>query len=265
MNRLYIHSVGIIAPGMDTWLEAATILRGEKRYEKTEVPKFTPNLLRPNERRRTTSLIKLALQVGEQAIENADISADQVSSVFASSEGDIDIVDKICHALTLPDRPVSPTHFHNSVHNAPAGYWAIATGSHLPSISMSAGAGTLVGGLLEAAGLCATENTPTILVCYDYPPPEILKSKISIDESFGCAFVMSGTARENSMAQIQLELINSDEQTCLTADPALESLRLCNPTARILPLLQAIACKQQQTVVLPYLDEQKLQVSCSPC
>lgn len=265
MDSIYIHSIGIIAPGMDTWLEAATILRGEKRYEKTEVPKFTPHLLRPNERRRTTSLIKLALQVGEQAIENAAINADQVCSVFASSEGDIDIVDKICHALTLPDRPVSPTHFHNSVHNAPAGYWAIATGSHLPSISISSGAGTLVGGLLEAAALCVAENAATILVCYDYPPPEILQSKIPIDEPFGCAFIMSATAGENSLAQLQLELISSDEETRFTTDPALESLRQCNPTARALPLLHAIACHQSQTVVLPYLEERKLQVSCTPC
>jgi hypothetical protein len=263
MNELYVYGIGLTAPGMHTWVEGAAILRGDKLYESTELPAFTPHLLRPNERRRTTALIKLALQVAEQAVENSEVAAESLCSVFASSEGDIHIVDKICDALTQPDRPVSPTHFHNSVHNAPAGYWAIATNCQRPSVSMSSGPGSFAGGLLEAAGLSAVEQCPSLMLSYDLPAPERLKSVIPIEEAFGCGLVIGSESREHSLAKIQLSL-NTDEETTLD-DNALEALRLSNPAAQGLPLLQAIACKHTQTVVLPYLDGQTLSVTCSPC
>jgi hypothetical protein len=262
MTDIYVYGIGLTAPGMHTWLEGASILRGDKFYDKTELPAFTPHLLRPNERRRTTALIKLALQVAEQAVENSDISADTLCSVFASSEGDIAIVDKICEALTLADRPVSPTHFHNSVHNAPAGYWAIATGCQQPSVSMSAGPGSFAGGLLEAAGLCAVEQCPTLLLSYDLPAPDTLQPVIAIQEAFGSGLVLGSESGGRNLAKIQLTL-TSAEQTTLE-DTAIEALRLSNPAAQALPLLKAIACQQSQTVELPYLDGQTLSVSCTP-
>lgn len=263
MNDIYVYGIGLTAAGMSTWMEGAAILRGDKYYDKTELPAFTPHLLRPNERRRTTALIKLALHVAEQATEHCALGVENLCSVFSSSEGDIFIVDKICDALTLADRPVSPTHFHNSVHNAPAGYWAIATGSQLASTSMSAGAGSFAGGLMEAAGLSAVEQLPTLLVSYDLPPPENLEPLIPITEAFGSAMIVGSEARENSLAKLQLA-INPEDESKLS-DSALETLRLSNPAARALPLFQAIACKKSQTVVLPYLDGQNLSVTCSPC
>jgi len=264
MNDIYIHGIGLIAPGMRTWTEAAAVFRGDILYEETELPAFSPNLLRPNERRRTTALIKLALQVAEQAVDHSTTAPEQTCTVFSSSEGDIDIVDKICSALTEPDRPVSPTNFHNSVHNAPAGYWAIATGCQLASISMSAGPGSFVGGLLEAASISAVEKSPTLLVSYDLPPPEILMPMIPIQKPFGSAMVISGDSKAGSVARLQLQLTAADEETTLS-DPVLEALRLSNPAARALPLLKAIASKHAQTVVLPYLQDQNLTVVCTPC
>jgi hypothetical protein len=263
MNDIYVYGIGLTAAGMSTWVEGAAILRGDRLYDKAELPAFTPHLLRHNERRRTTALIKLALQVAEQATDNSALSAQNLCSVFACSEGDIDIVDKICEALTMADRPVSPTHFHNSVHNAPAGYWAIATGSHLASISMSAGPGSYAGGLLEAAGLSTGEQCSTLLVSYDFPPPDSLKPLVPVEEAFGSALVVASQPGKNSLAKLQLAL-NPAEETTLS-DSALEALRLSNPAARALPILQAIACKQAQTVVLPYLDGQNLSVTCTPC
>ena len=49
--------------------------------------------------------------------------------VFASGNGDGITVGAILEMLTKPDGFVSPTQFHNSVHNAAAGYWSIGTGS----------------------------------------------------------------------------------------------------------------------------------------
>ena len=268
MKEIFVNGIGLAAPGMSTWLEGAAILRGDKLYEKTELPGFAPHLLRPNERRRTTTLIKLALQVAEQAMENSTIKPDNACSVFSSAEGDTDIIDKICLALTEPDRPVSPTHFHNSVHNAPAGYWAIATGCQLASISMSAGLGSYTGGLLEAASICMVEKSAALLVSYDLPPPDILKPFIPILEPFGSALITSPDPQAGSLVKLRLELSQSTDVTALE-DPKLEALRLSNPAAQALPLLKtiakAIAGKQTQTVVLPYLPGQSLTVVCTPC
>ena len=46
---------------------------------------------------------------------------------------------------------LSPTRFHNSVHNAPAGYWGIATGAHGPHrLRLCAYDASFAAGLLEA-------------------------------------------------------------------------------------------------------------------
>ncbi len=263
MKEIYVYGVGLTAPGMSTWIEGAAVLRGDKPFDKQPLPAITPNLLRPNERRRTTALIKLAMHVAEHAVEHAGVTPANLCSVFTSSEGDIDIVDKICDALTLVDRPVSPTHFHNSVHNAPAGYWAIATACQQPSVSMCAGPGSFAGGLLEAVGFCVEEHCPTLLVSYDLPPPETLEPVIPITEAFGNALVLGLEPREHCLAKLQLAR-GTDEPTAMR-DTGLEALRLSNPSARGLPLLKAIACKHNETVVLPYLSGQTLRVTCTPC
>ena len=49
------------------------------------------------------------------------------------------------------------------------------------------------------------------------------------------------------------------------SDPALEALRLGNPSARSLPLLSALARGEAATIVLPLLDHQMLRVRVQPC
>jgi len=46
---------------------------------------------------------------------------------------------------------------------------------------------------------------------------------------------------------------------------ALERLRLSNPAARSLPLLQRLAAGQTGMVALPYLPETRLELSVEPC
>ena len=74
-----------------------------------------------------------------------------------------DITHQICEALARPEREVSPTSFHNSVHNAPAGYWSIATGSRLASTSICAYDVSFAAGLLEAAAYATVEHQPVML------------------------------------------------------------------------------------------------------
>ena len=62
---------------------------------------------------------------------------------------------------------MSPTKFHNSVHNAAAGYWTIGTGCMAPSNSLSGYECSFAAGLLEAAAQCAADRRPVLLVGFD--------------------------------------------------------------------------------------------------
>jgi hypothetical protein len=55
----------------------------------------------------------------------AALLAAETASVFTSSGGDGDVIHHICETLTQPGREVLLTRFHNSVHNAPAGYYQL--------------------------------------------------------------------------------------------------------------------------------------------
>ena len=80
------------------------------------------------------------------------------AAVFGSSNGDAVVVHDILEALASADRPVSPTQFHNSVHNAAAGYWTIATGSHQPATCLGCHDHTLAASLLKAVAEVEAEQ-----------------------------------------------------------------------------------------------------------
>ena len=125
MKPVYINTLSIAAANMLGLNEAVPILTGQAQWQSAELPKLAPQLLPANERRRTTNYIKLALQVADEA----NLKDKQLAAVFASSNGDFQISNTICNTLAGEPKFISPTQFHNSVHNAPSGYWAIAANS----------------------------------------------------------------------------------------------------------------------------------------
>jgi hypothetical protein len=189
-------------------------------------------------------------------------------SVFASSGGDLGIVDRICCALGEPDRPVSPTHFHNSVHNAPAGYWAIGAGCRAGSLSLSGYDGSFAAGLLEAAALVASGDAPVLLVAYDTLPPASFAAARPIGAAFGVALALVPPGHEAGpvIARLHIGLVAADDGADgdPLADAALEALRLANPAARALPLLAAIARGAPATVRLPYIARRRLLARIEP-
>jgi hypothetical protein len=138
MITVFIEGVGIAGPGLDGWASARPVLAGLALYEPTP---FSPNpisWLPPAERRRAGTAVRLAIGAGREALAHAERDPATMAMVFTSSSGDNDTVHDILCVLATEKREVSPTRFHNSVHNAPAGYWAVATGSREPSTSLCA-------------------------------------------------------------------------------------------------------------------------------
>ena len=151
MMTLFIDGIGIFAPGMPDWPSARPILRdGAPVCDIPCLPPPASPLLPAAERRRAGASVNLALEIATQACRHANIDPAHLTTVFASSSGDPHVLSDICTTLAGPERELSPTRFHNSVHNAAAGYWHIAVQSHHPSTSIAWHRHTAGSGLLEA-------------------------------------------------------------------------------------------------------------------
>lgn len=262
-HSVFIDSIGLAAPGLPGWPAAQEILRGAQPYEIREMPRFAPSFLPPNERRRATRVGRLAFQAGEEAVAASDIPPEQLAAVFSSGGGDYEVMDRMCQALATSERMISPTDFHNSVHNAPAGYWSIATRSRQPSTSLSAYDSSFAAGLMEAFSLCREDDLPVLLVTYDIRPPAPLVYARPLVDDFSVALLLTPMQRPQSRASLQLDLADHPNESRV-ADATLEKLRCGNPAARALPLLVALARQESATLHLPYLKS-TLAVAVAPC
>ncbi len=263
MLDCYLHAIGLATPGLPDWRTATPVLQGVTTYEPVPLEKYKPELLPPNERRRATELVRMAFRVCEELMSSSAIPMADCASVFASSGGDYPIIDQICRSLCEQERLVSPTQFHNSVHNSAAGYWSIATGSRQPSTSLSAYDDSFVVGLLEAMCLCQQEQLPTLLAVYDIQPPYPLSGKRQIPVEFGVALLLTPTATGQDLAHLHLSQTDTTTPST-TSQPALETLRQANPAARSLPLLELIAQYKSGTLVFDCTNQQALQLTVQP-
>ncbi|MEJ0008028.1 MAG: beta-ketoacyl synthase chain length factor [Steroidobacteraceae bacterium] len=109
---------------MSTRLEVG--VAGFAVWNPTDASRPQPSLLPPNERRRAPDTVAVALEVAQAACLNAGRDPAQLPTVFASTYGDLAITDYMCSTLARAPLTLSPTRFHNSVHNAASGYWSIA-------------------------------------------------------------------------------------------------------------------------------------------
>lgn len=259
MITVRVLSVGLSAPGLPAWSEGAAVLRGERPYVPEAQAPYAPNLLPPNERRRATASVRQAFRAGEEAITGRDAAT--LATVFTSSDGDLSILNRICTALTTDERVVSPTDFHNSVHNAAAGYWGIATGSRAPSTTLAGYDGSFALGLLEAGTQVVTERHPVLLVAFDVPAPEPMRQVRTHDSIASCALWLLPTDAPGAESAVRLQLALTGEPETALGDAALEAARRGNPALRALPLLQLLAHGRSGRVVLPAAGAQQLAVS----
>jgi hypothetical protein len=258
----YLDGIGLIGPGLDNWPAARPILAGLAPYESRPLTVAAPQSLPPAERRRTGLAIKVALAVAQEACANGQLDARRLAAVFSSSGADNDNCDALCKTLASDDRHISPTRFHNSVHNAPAGYWGIASGAMTPATVLCAHDGSFGAGLLEALTQVAVEGWGTLLIAYDMPYPEPLHAKRPLPSAFGIALALMPERGAHSLARIEVGL--ADAEPDALAEPELEALRRAIPSARGLPLLQAVASCRAGTVVLDYLKPLSLAVTIEP-
>ena len=261
--RAYIEGIGLLGPGIDNWPDGRRVLAGEAAYapRPTELPPAAS--LPPSERRRASRAIKLALATGLEAITAAQLDPATLATVFSSSAGDGNNCHEICQALASNDRQISPTRFHNSVHNAPSGYWSIASGAMATSSVVCAYDASFGAGLLEALAQVVADGTRCVLVSYDTDYPEPLRTLRPVPDAFGIALVLAPQPGPRALARIDVGF--TDEAAARLAAQPLELLRRSIPAARGLTLLQGIARGGAVRVVVDYLEDIRLAVDLSPC
>jgi hypothetical protein len=254
----YLEGVGLLGPGIADWPQGVRVLTGEAPWDAAPTVIPTLTCLPSAERRRTGVPVRIALAAGLEATSRAGADPAQLPAIFSSSGGDGQNLHEICTALAAGERQLSPTRFHNSVHNAPSGYWGIATGATPASNALCAYDASFGAGLIEALTQAQVEQRPVLLVAYDAQYPEPLRSTRPIPDAFAVALLLAPTQRHAAFARLEVGF--SDAPAAKLPQSGLEALRRGIPAARSLPLLVELAQRRSGTVVLDYLTPRTLSV-----
>lgn len=237
--RVHVEGVGLWSPQLGDFDALRAWHAG------TAVPAPGPRppaaTLPANERRRAPESVLLAVEAAGQAVAMSGRRADQLACVFGSAFGDQAITDYMCETLARAPSELSPTRFHNSVHNAPAGYWTIATDCHAPSSAVCAYRDTVGAGLLESAMQVLADRTPVLFVCGDVAGAGALADMTGSTQAFACALVLAPETSPRTMATLALRV--SAGMDAGDAHPDLPAAWLdANATAAAaLPLLSLLA------------------------
>lgn len=262
----WIAGVGLWGPGLPGWAAGAPALAepGTRAFDDAGLPQAL--LMAAADRRRATPGTRLALAVAAEAAAASGLAVDALPAVFASSAGSPEIIDTMCASMAAGDHALSPTQFHNSVHNAAAGYFGIAARNARASTSVAGGDASAGSGLLEAMVQLATDAGPVLFASYDLAYPFPLSEVRAVRGALAVALVLTPEAPAASPVRARLR-VSTATAPGPAPDPlpaALHASLRDNPTAALLPLLQALARRRAATVPLPLGGPGWLRVALEP-
>lgn len=269
MMRAMLRAASVLAPGLPLWADSRSVLAGERPLAPEGFTLPPPPLLSATERRRAGMPARLALAVAEEAARRAGIAPGSLRTVFGSSNGEGAVLHAILDTLSGPDPAVSPTQFHNSVHNAVAGYWSIGTGSARPATCLGAHDDTVAATLLQALAEVVAEREPVLLCLYDAPIPPPLGTSRPTATPFAAALVLTPEDTSDPDTPMGRIGVRYAPEPAAPAPwepraPGLAALAGANPSARVLRLLENVASHHADTFSLPWLDG-SLEVAYDPC
>lgn len=253
-----VAGIGFWCSGLPSWEAACEFLRNGA------IPDGAPKrpaaqLLAANERRRAPDTVAVALEAALAACQSAGHDPATLPSVFTSTHGDLAITDYMCATLADDPRQISPTRFHNSVHNAAAGYWTIGAGAHTASTAISAGPASFAQGLLEAMTQLATDSEAVLLVGYDSQSIGPVAGPSPSSGLLGGALLLT-RAVQTGKPQLRISLSTTDETpSALDSGHPLAQVIGGNAMHPMLPLFEALA-QQQPHAVLVAGPQQRMQV-----
>ena len=265
MDPLIVHidGIGIWAPGIPDWGALTRVLENGESVQSDANARPSPSALPPTERRRAPEPVLIACEAAGQACAMAARDPSKLACVFTSTHGDLAITDAMCATLAADPRELSPTRFHNSVHNAPAGYWTVAAHCHAAATAISASLGSFAMGLLEAAIEVHADNETVLLSAYDIaargPLAEVAPSTVP----FAVAFVLSSTRGPRSLARLSLQTV--PQPSASNDAPASLAPLAGNPmAAQSLPLLVALSRREASNIIIASGTDTFLSVEVTP-
>ncbi|MBS1212138.1 MAG: hypothetical protein H6R26_754, partial [Proteobacteria bacterium] len=169
-----------------------------------------------------------------RACANAQRAPAELPAVFASVGGEMQVTDRLCIELARPDGVISPTAFHNSVHNTAAGYWTIVHRCQRAASALAAGRETVAMALLEAWCQLAFQGGDLLLICYDEQWPEYLAPPLG-RAGFASALVLGAGTIPGALARIGRPL------PAAAGEPQGKWAELVEriPVVAVMPLLEA--------------------------
>ena len=250
--RFRVEGVGFWAPTLPGWQIARAAFRGEGGPVEPPAKRPAPEILAPAERRRAPDSVALALEVAAAAVRESGRDATTLASIFTSAHGDLAVNDYMCSTLASQPTLISPTRFHNSVHNAAAGYWTIATGCMAASTALSAFDRSFAAGLLEAATQCVADDRPVLLVAFDVQATGALASVTDSEGLLAAALVLAPLASTGVPASNGFEatLVRGPATAAPLHSRAARALA-GNAMADVLPFLEALALAATAPLELP--------------
>lgn len=263
MTPVWIKGVGILGPGLAGWEQAKAILQTREPYVSAPVEIPTPSILPPRDRRRCSDTVRLALHVAQQTVHAAGFDRTATPSVFVNSAGDGSIVHRLLSTLATPSKSVSPTDFHNSVHNAPAFYWSLGTGCREASTSIAGGRHSFAAALLKSAAESVTKDTPVLMVCFDHPLPEPLNASYPLMAPLGIGLAITPHRTDDTLGRLELSWELCADVVSAARAPrlaALEDLWSENPVGRALPLLEVLASRSDERLAVPASHDAVLRI-----
>lgn len=251
-NKISCQLVGVGAwgPGFNNWDELQSLLLNSSLVPQELSPASPkPEIIPANERRRAPLAVRAAVEVSWQALLQSGIDVKEVACVFGSGLGDTEITDYMCRVLTTDEKQLSPTKFHNSVHNAAAGYWTISTGCMKSANSIAAYHDTVGVCLLEAMIQANQHQEPVLITLFDTEAEAAYKQIFACDFSFAAALLICPMEYKAKHSLATLSMTNSLPECPIQLNEHLYRLSEQNPAAKVLTLLKAVTDSAKNPIV----------------
>jgi len=237
-----ILGLGAWGPGFRNWHELQPLLRDASHANEPAMVAPRPEIIPANERRRSPLPVKIAVETSWQAVQQANIHANDMICVFGSGLGDTQITDYMCRELNTELKQLSPTKFHNSVHNAAAGYWTISTNCMKSANSIAAYHETAGMALLEAYSQALYQNEPALITLFDTKAYSVYHEIFDCDLDFSGALVISpNLENESALATMEIRLNKGSCEHRALHNRRLDRLYQTNPAAKALSIFELFA------------------------
>jgi hypothetical protein len=230
-DRRTSKGIALIGPGFDDWHEARAILRATRSTLRGRPNLPVPAALPPSERRAHRARSSSRSATGLASDRRCRLDPASLATVFSSSAGDGYNCHELMPAAVAPTTARSRRRASTTrCHNAPSGYWSIASGAMAHRRCSCASDASFGAGLLERWRRWPSSAFRACLLPYDTDYPEPLRATRPVPDAMRCrAGAGAGNVRPHAGDARRAMLGDSAEAL---GDPALETAAPSIPAAR---------------------------------